>query len=269
GLLTTKFQATTESGPTRHEGDRVSDRRCDLLVITVNATETEVVKKALSEVYGPPAPYYAKINSYWGYAAENHPSVAHLRCGMGGSGVRGAYVQVGEAVRELRPESVVALGVAWGADPEATPLSTVLLSTQVIDFERQRVGTGPAGERVIIARGAKAEASPRLMNRFLVTDYDGTGVTIVEGPLLSGEKLIDDPAFKRELIEMFPDAVGGEMEGVGIQSVCDRERVDWIVVKGVCDFAENKAEDKAHRQTVAATRSAEALCAVLRQGGFS
>ncbi|MEV6597178.1 HEAT repeat domain-containing protein [Actinoplanes sp. NPDC051346] len=269
GLLTAKFQASTERS--RHDGERVNDRRCDLLVITVNTTETEAVKKALSAICGPPALHHAKINSYWRYDAENL-GVAHLRCGMGGSGVRGSYVQVGDAVRDLRPASVVAVGVAWGADPTATPLGTVLLSTQIIDFERQRIGVerqGDGAERVVISRGAKSEASPRLMNRFLVTDYDGTGVTIVEGPLLSGEKLVDDPTFKRQLIDLFPDAVGGEMEGVGIQSVCGREGVDWIVVKGVCDFAENKAEDKARRQAVAAARSAEALCAVLRQGGFS
>ncbi|MFI5494822.1 HEAT repeat domain-containing protein [Actinoplanes sp. NPDC051859] len=263
----TAVNKTFAPTPMTEEREPVTDR-CDLLVVTVNAVETEAVKKALSAHCGPPVVKHAKINSYWRYHGANLPTIAHLRCGMGGSGVRGAYVQVGDAVRDLRPTSVVAAGVAWGADPAATGIGTVLLSTQVIDFERQRVGADTAGEKVVIARGAKSEASPRLMNRFLVTDYDGTGVTIADGPLLSGEKLIDNPEFKRQLIDLFPDAIGGEMEGAGIQSVCAREQVDWIVVKGVCDFAENKGEDKANRQALAAARSAEALCAVLRQGGF-
>ena len=269
GFLTAKFQASLEGARSRAEGNLPVDRKCDLLVITVNAIETETARRALTDLCGPPVLEHAAINSYWRYSRENLASVKHLRCGMGGSGVRGAYAQVGDAIRDVQPTSVVAVGVAWGRDAVKTPLGTVLVSTLVLDFERQRIGEDAAGERIVIARGAKTEASPRLVNRFLTADYSATNVSIADGPLLSGEKLIDNSAFKQQVVELFPEAIGGEMEGIGIQSVCDRAGVDWIVVKGVCDFAENKGKDKDNRQAIAAARSVAALCAVLSQGGFS
>lgn len=268
-FLTAKFRASTESTRLRAEGSLGVEASCDLLVITVNAIETEGVRRALSDLCGPPVLEHAAINSYWRYSHDDFPSVKHLRCGMGGSGVRGAYVQVGDAIRDVRPASVVAVGVAWGRDATKTPIGTVLVSTHILDFERQRIGEDATGQHIVIARGARTEASPRLVNRFLTADYSTTSVSIADGPLLSGEKLIDNSVFKRQVIEIFPEAIGGEMEGVGIQSVCDRSGVDWIVVKGVCDFAENKSEDKENRQTLATTRSVEALCTVLRQDGFS
>ena len=268
GFLMAEFQASLEGTRPRAEGNLRVVGSCDVLVITVNAIETEIVRRALSDLCGPPVLEHAAINSYWRYSSEDFPSVKHLRCGMGGSGVRGAYVQVGDAIRDARPVSVVAVGVAWGRDAAKTPLGTVLVSTHILDFERQRIGEDATGERIVIARGARTEASPRLVNRFLTADYSATSVSIADGPLLSGEKLIDNLAFKQQVIEIFPEAIGGEMEGIGIQSVCDRAGVDWIVVKGVCDFAENKSEDKANRQALAAARSVEALCTVLSQGGF-
>jgi HEAT repeat protein/nucleoside phosphorylase len=269
GFLTARFQASLEGMQPRAEGKLRVDESCDLLVITVNAIETEIARRALSDLCGPPVLEHAAINSYWRYSRDDFVSVKHLRCGMGGSGVRGAYVQIGDAIRDVRPVSVVAVGVAWGRDAAKTPVGTVLLSTLILDFERQRIGEDSTGERIVIARGARTEASPRLVNRFLTADYSATSVSIADGPLLSGEKLIDNSVFKQQVIEMFPEAIGGEMEGIGIQSVCDRAGVDWIVVKGVCDFAENKSEDKANRQALAAARSVEALCTVLSQGGFS
>jgi nucleoside phosphorylase len=59
--------------------------------------------------------------------------------------------------------------------------------------------------------------------------------------MLSGEKLIDDPAFKARLLALEPEAIGGEMEGSGILDACLRNTTRWIIVKGICDWAENKA----------------------------
>jgi nucleoside phosphorylase len=36
--------------------------------------------------------------------------------------------------------------------------------------------------------------------------------------------------------------VGGEMEGVGLLSVSPRDDPIWIVVKGICDFADEERD---------------------------
>ncbi|MCP4369103.1 MAG: AAA family ATPase, partial [Deltaproteobacteria bacterium] len=52
-----------------------------------------------------------------------------------------------------------------------------------------------------------------------------------------------------------PEAIGGEMEGAGVYAACQDKKVDWILVKAICDWANEKGEDKAARQQKAATNA--------------
>jgi hypothetical protein len=77
--------------------------------------------------------------------------------------------------------------------------------------------------------------------------------------ILSGEELIDNVERRDELIKQFPVAKGGEMEGSGLFAACDGA-VEWILVKGICDFADgNKATNKKENQ-ITAVNSALSLC---------
>jgi hypothetical protein len=51
------------------------------------------------------------------------------------------------------------------------------------------------------------------------------------GPVLSGEKLVDQVALKRSLFDTFPAAIGGEMEGAGLAAAAHRHNIPWIVAK--------------------------------------
>jgi nucleoside phosphorylase len=87
--------------------------------------------------------------------------------------------------------------------------------------------------------------------------------------LLSGNKLVDNVDYRRQLTALAPDAIGGEMEGFGVYSAAARKNVDWVVVKAICDWADGrKRVRKKARQTEAATRSAEAVLHTLERGGF-
>jgi hypothetical protein len=87
--------------------------------------------------------------------------------------------------------------------------------------------------------------------------------------LLSGDKLVDRQDFRDQLCALEPEAIGGEMEGAGLYAVAKREKVDWILVKAICDYADgNKAQDKDKRQQTAARNAARFVFHVLRQGGF-
>ena len=61
--------------------------------------------------------------------------------------------------------------------------------------------------------------------------------------MLSGEKLIDSGGFKQTLLDQFPTAIGGEMEGAGLWASADRAKTDWLLVKGVCDWADGEKDD--------------------------
>jgi nucleoside phosphorylase len=51
---------------------------------------------------------------------------------------------------------------------------------------------------------------------------------------------VDSAGFKGYLTRIVPGAIGGEMESAGVFSAADRAKVEAIVVKGICDWGENK-----------------------------
>ena len=86
------------------------------------------------------------------------------------------------------------------------------------------------------------------------------------GLLLSGEKLVNDPDFLDELLDLEPEAIGGEMEAAGVYSAAQHELTHWIVVKAICDWGMGKGD--AH-QEVAARNAADFVFHALRQKAFA
>jgi nucleoside phosphorylase len=171
---------------------------------------------------------------------------------MGAGGPGGAHETVGQAIRELNPEEVIMVGIAFGSNREKQKIGDVLVAKQLHMYEPQRRNT----ERVI-PRGDKASASPRLLQRFRNAKLDWHTANVHFGLVLSGDKLIDDDEFVRELLSREPEAIGGEMEGAGLYVPCQAAKKDWILVKAVCDWADGKkSNDKTKRQLKAACNAA-------------
>ncbi len=83
------------------------------------------------------------------------------------------------------------------------------------------------------------------------------------GPILSGEKLVDNAEFKAKLFGQFPQAIGGEMEGAGLGAASGRGGTAWILVKSICDWGDGQ-KHKQH-QPLAAAASASLVHHVLNQ----
>jgi nucleoside phosphorylase len=87
--------------------------------------------------------------------------------------------------------------------------------------------------------------------------------------MLSGPDLIDNVDHRTELLEQFPEAKGGEMEGVGLYAAAEG-KAQWIIVKAVCDWADgNKGRNKKKSQALAAKNAATFVLHALTQGGFA
>jgi hypothetical protein len=65
------------------------------------------------------------------------------------------------------------------------------------------------------------------------------------------------------LFERYPQAVGGDMEGVGLAAAAVRNGVPWIVVKAICDWADGKKHKK--HQPLAAAAAVSLVNYVLSQ----
>lgn len=225
----------------------------DLLLVV--ATETE-----LRQVLAVMTPAFRKRklfrihkggNTYYLGRLGVH-AAAVLRCSMGAEGSSGALLSTSDAIRDASPRAVVMPGIAFGMNRERCRPADVIVARSIIPYESQRIG-----EDESLARGTPSEPSPTLLDRFRTPSWsffrpDGSRVARHEGALLSGSKLVAKATFRDELLKQHPHAIGGEMEGAGVAAACHRNRVDWLIVKAVCDWGDGAKHDEYQEMAAAA-----------------
>jgi nucleoside phosphorylase len=172
----------------------------------------------------------------------------------------------------LAPSTVMMVGIAFGVDPDKQRVGDILVAERLLDYELQRVGQASDAQN-ILPRGDKVSVSARLLNRCRDTAMEwreaGEAGNVQFGLLLSGAKLVDNVRFREQLRSFAPEAIGGEMEGAGLYAAVAGNKVDWILVKAISDWADGKkAEDKQACQELAATRAARFVLRVIQQGGL-
>lgn len=196
--------------------------------------------------------FFGKMGNY---------NIAHVQCGMGSMARESSIMTVTNAINLLKVKVVIMVGIAFGVDPKKQNIGDVLISETVIPYNSKRVGTNKT-----IPRGIEGTASKVLFNRFrnVKTTWEHIlpnhkKANLITTRLLSGEELIDNIEYRNELVKENPESKGGEMEGAGIFSACDG-KADWIIIKGICDFADGKkSRGKKVKQTIA-INSALSLC---------
>src|SRR5439155_18032292 len=133
---------------------------------------------------------------------------------------------------------VIMVGIAFGAAPQSQNIGDILVSEQIIEIEQ--VVSGPKGEPIIISRGDKALASPRLIKRFKDGALEWREANEAArgrfGQICSGEKLIQSQDLRDQLQSLGPRVIGGELEGVGLYTAAQANKVDWILVKAIADW---------------------------------
>jgi len=230
------------------------------LVVVATDVEESVLQEVLRRRYGRSLDtLILKKTVARGMGAFRRGSASYVRCRMGGHSLRGASDVVRDAIDELAPREVVMVGIAFGIDDQRQPIGTVLVSTQVIDYRSERAGTSGSGSLEFTSRAEPGDADD-----FLVQAFAALGERRPErterGPLLSDHVLVDNRQFRDELVQCYPKAVGGEMEGYGVFTAARGRYRPWVLVKAVCDWADgNKAVNKEERQRIAAAASVERL----------
>lgn len=174
---------------------------------------------------------------------------------LGSTGLGGSLFTVNKAIEDLSPSSIIMVGVAFGVDSENQDIGDILISERLLSYEAQRIGTRN-GEIVILPRGNRVEASPRLLDRFKSGELDWHGPNIKFGLILSGEKLVDNIQFRNQIIEIEPEAIGGEMEGAGLFTAAQNHNIDWIIVKAICDWADGHKNENKRESQIIASRNA-------------
>ncbi len=235
--------------------------KADVILLTVNAHEQAQLRKALKDKTGcEGAPVQGPSNEiYWDYGDLNGQKVVVAKSLMGATGDGASFDTVNNAVSDFSPLVIVAVGIAWGArDAEGQQIGDVLISTQIRDAQHHKVTNG--GTHL---RGDVSSARGTLVKTFS-TAAEISGKRVHEGLLLSIETLFDSLDARTAILKAEPTAVGGEMEGSGLLRALKRveHTVDWIIVKGICDWGYKKNVDRAEkeRNQEHAAREAAELC---------
>jgi len=186
----------------------------------------------------------------------------HVQCGNMGSISRdSSIITTNKAINLFSPKITLMIGIAFGIDNSEQNIGDVLVSRCITPYNSKKIQNGKD-----IKRSDDAPASSLLINKFQNTQSwefflnDSTKAKKIIAPILSGEELINDLERRNELLLEKPSAKGGEMEGAGVYAAAEQGKIDWIIVKGICDFADgNKDKDKDSNQIIA-MESAISLC---------
>ncbi|MDI9312420.1 MAG: hypothetical protein QM535_19575 [Limnohabitans sp.] len=228
----------------------------NLLLVTATKIEKDTLHSYLKPVDGRSG--IIKIHKdrqtyYLGIFGKYN--AVHVSCdNMGSTGRQASISTTIDAINYCKPKAVLMPGIAFGTG-RPQRIGDVLVAETVIPYEVQRVSKGTNN---IQYRGAPGAACSTMLNRFKhITNWEYKirnkipGIHI--GGVFSGEKLIDNEKYKKQLMDFQPDAKGGEMEGMGIYTACDGKVNHWLVVKSICDWADgNKKKNKKANQRVAA-----------------
>jgi len=241
-----------------------------VLLITVNPHETHAVfDRFVGRGKKPPldGENYHDLGEHGGF------KVIHTLCEMGSVNPGAAATRVANAISHWQPELVVGVGIGFGCRPGEQELGDVLVSRQILGYESQRIGRNTRP----VLRGDRVTASAYWLRRIRSIDIGHQRVTVGWptvriGLLLSGEKLIDNVKFRDSLVALAgPEALGGDMEAVGIYGAAAEIGAAWLIVKAISDWADGSKsgvspDEKARRdadQRTAADHAAMVVWAML------
>lgn len=245
--------------------EQAAHSHADVLLVTTTQVEAKAVLKLFSHYQSD----FRGDKTYFDLGMIADASIFMVRSEMGAGGAGGSLLTVQQGIELLSPAAVVMVGIAFGLKPEEQEIGDILVSRQVVDYEPQKIKSGQQSETIIFSRGDRWTAPPRMIDRFSNGELNWQGSAVHFGPMLSGAKLVDHQGFRDQLAQRDPEAIGGDMEAAGLCAAAQRNKVDWIVVKAISDWADgNKAADKDKRQTTAAKNAASFTVYVLQMGGF-
>ncbi|NEO86983.1 MAG: hypothetical protein F6J87_22395 [Spirulina sp. SIO3F2] len=230
----------------------------DVLIATVTEIEGKAALQAFEQITGQSAqPHSIGDLVCFDLGLIEGGRGVLVQSEMGSGGLGASQLTVSKAIEALSPVAVIMVGIAFGIDDRKQELGEILVTQQLRPYELQRVGTTD-GQVKLRLRGDKPHASPWLLNHFRSFKLMWDGAAVSFGVVLTGEKLVDHIDFRQQLQDLEPEAIGGEMEGNGLYVACQDKKVDWILIKAICDWADgNKAQDKKQRQQTAAQNAAK------------
>lgn len=221
------------------EMNKMNSNIKSLVIVAVTDIEMKELFSAINK-YCPRAVLLEKIKDDLVYRELSgcKMPVYVVQSQMGSLGT-GSIVNIMHKVfNNLNPGKVIMGGIAFGCNQDKQKIGDVLISQQVWNYETSKIK-----ENDIISRGDKISASSFLLQLFHSSALEYTDSQIHFGLFASGKKLVNSQEFLRQLKDREKEIIGGEMEAAGLVSVCSDKKIEWIVVKAICDWGFDKVDD--------------------------
>lgn len=249
-----------------HKNTNGMDNNADILIVTITEMETYAVFNTFEQATGSAAtPCIIDEHIYFNLGIINDARVFLIRSEIETIGIDLSLLTMQKGIEALKPSTVIMTGIAFGENEKKQAIGDILVTEQLLPYEVQRNGTAEEENPRIVLRGDKSHSSPWLVNQCNSASLLWKGAKVHFGSVLTGEKLDDNVDFRDQLIIFEQEAIGLEMEGGGLSTVCQEQKVDWIVVKAIYGWADgHKSEDKESRQKIAAGNAAAFVLHVLQ-----
>jgi nucleoside phosphorylase len=164
-----------------------------------------------------------------------------------------ASLATSDAIRRWAPRYVLMVGIAGGIADEGVNVGDVLISSQIIDYELQKVKAETESVRYSAHR-----ADPRLLDaaQNMTNSEWRTEITVARpgdgqprrlvGPVATGDKVVARKALLDKLRADWPKLIGIEMEAGGAAAAAfqSARSPGFFMIRGVSDLAdEHKGDD--------------------------
>lgn len=216
-------------------------RSVDILIVTALAEELEVILDYLPEERVLHSDS-CDLTYYIGSIQRSDSKTVHyaVTC-LGQMGNPDAAVGATNAIRDLRPANMCMFGLAAGIRRRVN-IGDVIVATNVFYYEQAKVRPGTVETR------PHWYATDRLLQNkmsYFASVYS-SDFEVKFGPIAVGEKVVAQSAAVKELMKAAPKLVGIEMESYGVAVAAETAvyRPRFIAIRGVCDHANAKKNDK-------------------------
>ncbi|KAL9965567.1 hypothetical protein ACROYT_G029381 [Oculina patagonica] len=204
---------------------------------------------------------------YFGNAVNDQDAdvkVALMRCNEGSTGPGSSLITLKNAATVLGPKGAISVGCCSGLNQEKSKLGDVVVSAKlttyaskiVMNDQEQSTGTRSLVSRRFlqlirhVADGWKAPL--KIPEKREVTVHRN-------GEFLSGPEKVNADWRRKELDHSHPQAMAIEMEGEGLFAAAFDVGIEWLIAKGIADFADGNESVTAPWQTFASVMAASVV----------
>lgn len=237
--------------------------RCDLLIFVATSSERNALKQAAKDRNLPFKRRRGRLVNYYDLGQVGDTRVMAVKTEMGPFSYRGSEALAIYAKTETSATALISLGMAFGVDRDKQKIGTLLVARILLPYDNREVRT-VEGRMVfdysnVAPHKAKPALTQMLEREAARAEWSGK---VSFGAVLTGGARIRCSEYRNHLVSNLSNfgemVVVGEMEGFGVLATSDPEDPNWVLVKGISDFADEDRDNEVKTgREIACRRAAE------------